>query len=327
MRILLASADSARTPTFGYRYKTAFERAGHEVVPFNYRFLHLHRFAAGRAFINRKLVTTAARTRPDLLFVVKGETFSANAIDAVKTLGVHTAGYTMDDPFDLGSNKIPALRSFDSFFCFDSSYLPALKKINPRSYWLPCAVDPALHQEVIPQPRNEPHSIGFAGSHYPNRQIFLNKLADLPLAVSGYRWQEKTQNTPLAKAVQPAIHHADKKLADLREVCKTFNQTKINLNIHFTHSKRSPNLRTFEIPATNSFELCDYLADLHTMFSIGKELVVYKNVADCRKKIQYYLDNTQERRKIAKAGQKRVLKDHTFDNRVRDVLRAIKNEL
>lgn len=198
---------------------------------------------------------------------------------------------------------------------------------NPNSHVLPCAVDPNLHREIIPSSqRTEKYDIGFYGSHYPNRQVFLEQLADMPLTLAGFRWEEMTRRTPLADKTLPVRFNADKNIAGLTTLCKLFNETKINLNVHFTHSKHSPNLRTFEVLATNSFELCDDLPDLHRMFSVGKEIASFSDITECRKKIMYYLDNPQERRRISVAGRRRVLAEHTFVHRMRDALRAINKD-
>ncbi|HSU72664.1 MAG TPA: glycosyltransferase [Candidatus Binatia bacterium] len=327
MRILLVSSGSWARPSFGYRMKAALERLGHEVIPFNQRALQLHRFPAGRAFLGRHLLALARRKQPDVLLVDKGESIPPGTVTAIGKEGIKTACWMLDDPFgtDNSMNALSNIAEYDGFFCFDSTYLPELKKINPGSYFLPCAVDPSMHREIIPErERAEKYDISFIGSHYPNRQEFLTRLADLPLNIWGYRWKEKTQGTPLAPRVHAEVYRQDKRENDLRATCRLFNETKINLNVHFTHSKRSPNLRAFEIPATKSFELCDYLPDLEQLFVIGKEIAVYRSADDCRRRIRYYLDHPDERRKIARAGYKRVLAEHTFDHRMRTLLSTLK---
>ncbi|MEK6849873.1 MAG: glycosyltransferase, partial [Nanoarchaeota archaeon] len=202
------------------------------------------------------------------------------------------------------------------------------RKHNPHSHFLPLAVDPSLYAEQIPfDKRDEKYSVSFYGSHYPNRQQFFQHLADLPLTLVGFRWAEKTRDTPLASRVLPLQLNSDRSMTDLAKVCEFFNKTKINLNVHFTHSVNSPNLRTFEIPATKSFQLCNDLPDLHTMFVPDKELVLYKDIADCRKKIKHYLEHPEERKRIAAAGYRRVIAEHTFDHRMKDALRVILQDM
>ena len=106
-------------------------------------------------------------------------------------------------------------------------------------------------------------------------------------------------------------------------MCEIFNTSKINLNIHYPHSRESVNLRTFDVLATKSFLLCDYFEELPNLFEIDKEIVCYKDVKELRKKIEYYLENEDERNKIIEAGYKRVLKEHTFYHRMKAILDTI----
>ena len=59
------------------------------------------------------------------------------------------------------------------------------------------------------------------------------------------------------------------------------------------------------------------------MFDIGKEIVVYNNLADLDNKVKYYLDNEEERESIAKAGYERSKKDHTYFERSKRLVEII----
>ena len=231
MRILLITSDNCKAPSVGYRMRAALKRAGQSVFCFNYRSFQLHRFSLGRAIIARALLQRAHSVRPDIAFILKGETIQSATIQALKHQGIHTVCWTLDDPFgtDNPSNNIPAMPDYDTFFSFDSSYIPALKKINPHSHFLPLAVDPTLHAEQINlYQRREIYPISFYGSHYPNRQTFLEQLADIPITIMGFRWVQKTTNTSLHKYVISSNLNSDRSMSDLKKVCTFFNQTKIS---------------------------------------------------------------------------------------------------
>ncbi|MFM6368666.1 MAG: glycosyltransferase, partial [Dolichospermum sp.] len=55
--------------------------------------------------------------------------------------------------------------------------------------------------------------------------------------------------------------------------------------------------------------------NLPELFEPEKEVVTYKSVEECIEKVKWLLDHPQEREAIAKAGQVRTLRDHTFDKR------------
>ena len=50
------------------------------------------------------------------------------------------------------------------------------------------------------------------------------------------------------------------------------------------------------------------------------EIVIAKNQDDWFEKIEYYIKNSDKRNDIILAGQKRVLKDHTYHNRAQQFL-------
>ena len=49
----------------------------------------------------------------------------------------------------------------------------------------------------------------------------------------------------------------------------------------------------------------------------------YNSLDELVEKIKYYLKNDREREKIALAGQKRTLKDHTFFERAKKLLEIV----
>ena len=104
------------------------------------------------------------------------------------------------------------------------------------------------------------------------------------------------------------------------EVNTVYNSTKICLNIHHRQSKEGVNPRTFEILGAGAFQLIDYKKELEDMFDIGREIVCYKNEADLLDKIEYYLENEDERNKIARRGHEIVKKKHTYKHRAETIL-------
>jgi len=320
-KVLLAGAEEAIYPSWSYQLSCAFEKLGFDVKNYNYRAHQLHRFKLTNKFLNLGLIKAAKKYKPDLLLVMKGGTLYPGTINKINKLGIKTVNWTLDEPFGkyLKLNKITNIEEYDYFFVFDPYYLKELKEINPHSYYLPCAGSPDVQKEIVPiNQRKYICDVGFLGSHMPNREKLLNHLTNYDLKIWGYRWNNI--EGPLKKHVQHNILTG-------KEMCKCFNLTKINLNIHFPHSIESVNLRTFEILATNSFQLCDYFKEIPNLFKMDKEIVCYKDAEELKEKIEYYLDNEEERLKIAKAGQLRTLNEHTVFHRIKEILRVMKNKI
>ena len=69
--------------------------------------------------------------------------------------------------------------------------------------------------------------------------------------------------------------------------------------------------------------LTDYVKGIENFFKLGKEVVCYHNVAELKKLTDYYLKHEQERISIAKAGQKRFIKEHKVIDRIKEMLKTI----
>ena len=74
------------------------------------------------------------------------------------------------------------------------------------------------------------------------------------------------------------------------------------------------NQRTFKIPACGGFEICDNVTALRRYFTENEMVTAGINAKDWRKKIDYYLENEEERIMIQRAGTRRALKNHTYHN-------------
>lgn len=81
-------------------------------------------------------------------------------------------------------------------------------------------------------------------------------------------------------------------------------------------------IRTYQLPANGVMQVCDCPEGLDQVFDVGKEIVVYHSIDEAIDLIKYYLDNDEERKKIAAEGFKRAIKDY---NRETTFLRALKD--
>jgi spore maturation protein CgeB len=107
-----------------------------------------------------------------------------------------------------------------------------------------------------------------------------------------------------------------------------FNRSKIVLNIHIgVAGDYAGNMRMFEVTGVGSCLLTDNKKNIHELFEIGTEVVVYDNTDDCIRKVKWLLEHDEEREKIAKAGQKKTLEMHTVENRCRTIIDIINAEL
>ena len=92
--------------------------------------------------------------------------------------------------------------------------------------------------------------------------------------------------------------------------------SKITFNNHINVSSHSAsNMRLYEATGVGTCLLTDWKENLPEFFEPDTEIVTYRSVDECVEKVQWLLAHPQQREQIAKAGQARTLKDHTFAQR------------
>jgi spore maturation protein CgeB len=112
------------------------------------------------------------------------------------------------------------------------------------------------------------------------------------------------------------------------DMYQKFYNSKITINNHGDAAgDNAGNIRLFEATGTGTCLLTDYKKNLEDFFEIDKEIVVFKDPADCIKKINYLLQNEDKRMAIAAAGQKRTLNEYSYAQRMNKLDRIIKENL
>lgn len=113
----------------------------------------------------------------------------------------------------------------------------------------------------------------------------------------------------------PALGHS---------IARIFNAAKIVLNVHDeTDIGFKPNMRTFEATGCRTLLLSDRAFGLERFFTSCEELVCYSDETELVKLAGHYLDSSTERTSIAEKGQRRAYRDHTYDQRLEEMLKVV----
>lgn len=110
---------------------------------------------------------------------------------------------------------------------------------------------------------------------------------------------------------------------DMKELHDRMRRTPICLNVLKGNWETGLILRHFEVPAYGGFMLTYETAELSACFEIGKECDVFHNEAELLEKVHYYMDHPEQRREIAAAGQRRVLKEHLYSHRITTLVKLL----
>jgi spore maturation protein CgeB len=104
--------------------------------------------------------------------------------------------------------------------------------------------------------------------------------------------------------------------------------SKMTLNHHIgIADPYANNMRLFEATGVGTLLITDWKVNLHDMFEAGKEVVAYRSAEECVELIRYYLEHGDEREAIARAGQRRTLREHTYYQRMQELADIVERYL
>ncbi|OQY09278.1 MAG: hypothetical protein B6I30_10040 [Desulfobacteraceae bacterium 4572_187] len=168
-------------------------------------------------------------------------------------------------------------------------------------FW-PEAAHPEIHKSYdIPFE----YDVSFVGACYGWRPKFIEKLRKLGVNVTcfGKGWPNGS-------------------LSD-ENMIRLYSKSRINLGfsgIGYSRKLMCLKGRDFEVPMSGGLYLTQNNPELSLVFDIGKEIVTYKDEADCARIISELLANPRLASNIRQAGQKRCLLEHTYEARWNQVL-------
>ena len=144
--------------------------------------------------------------------------------------------------------------------------------------------------------------VSFCGQNYGDRQDLLKQLK---VECYGRGWPNG--------------------MLDFPEMAKTLSKSKMSINFsRGADGTMQMKCRPFEVSACNTLLLCEYTDMLDQYYSVGKEVVSFRDEHELKKSIEYYLKNEDERLRIANAGFERTLSEHTWQHRFKGIFEEIK---
>jgi len=193
-----------------------------------------------------------------------------------------------------------------------------------RIEYIPIGIDPEVHHPV-PLTAEEQQRYGadvcfiggLSGRFHAARRAMVEYAIENGVNIKvwgGYR--EHFVGSPILRVWQGQIWG--------EEQVKALCAAKIGLNFHVDHHAgeldRGLNLRAFELAACGVFQLLQRVPSVGEFFEEGKEIVCFETKEEMLDKIRYYLAHESERRQIAEAARKRVLREHAWAHRVANMI-------
>jgi len=130
-------------------------------------------------------------------------------------------------------------------------------------------------------------------------------------------WTTATDQLP------PSIRAAHQGPAWGREMYRVLACSKVTVNHHGDLFPYANNQRLYEATGLGALLLTDWKENLSEMFEPGQEVVTYRSVDECANLLRYYLEHDVEREAIAAAGRRRTLEQHTYAQRMAELVDVI----
>lgn len=304
MRLLLVAPLSLPWHTSRFIIPS-FQKYDWEVIGFDYR----NPFSSEKE-VNDKLFELK-KLDFDLVLLLKGEVILP---DVLKEFPCKKALWYFDMP--IISRLIELGKVCDRFFlhmrnqALEDEYLKRGLKI----YYLPQGVDPSAHSPCRFDPKFR-SSIAFTGSFDKKREEILLKLSKKyrNLRIWGNGWEcSKVEHAWQGKPIY---------LEGYGQVCAS---SKIVLNLGREGMwDVDISARIFMTAACKGFQLSNDIETLGNYFDREKEIAVFHDAKELSQKIKFYSSHSKERKKIIEAAYKRVLSEHSYDLRIKEMLKCL----
>jgi spore maturation protein CgeB len=341
MKILYVAALS---PNDSALYRLwALERLGQHVVPLDYLsfeasnpMVHriVYRLAAGPQVerFNRDLIQIAEREKPDLLWADKILWMQPRTLDHLRSLGIATVSYMIDNPF--GPRRDPGWRLYMKGIPHydlhivqrDKNILDYRQRGARDVIKIQTAYEPTIH---FPPPQgwsdsDRDREVSFVGTPYDDRASVLTRLSkEFAVSISGNERSWK-------RALDPGAFSKLYREGELyrQQYREAIWRSKINLSF-ITHSNLDEFVhKSFEIAGCGGFLLAERSQGHLDRFREDEEAVFFTGYDELAAKIRRYLRDEAARARIAAAGQARAHRDgYHNDRQVATILERAKSIL
>ena len=272
------------------------------------------------------VVTNLAEDPPDLVLALAQAPLNLAVLEHLRKKKFLTAMWFVENYRHLTYWQQLA-GGYDYWFVIQqASCFEALRRAGARQVnYLPMAADPDLHRSLrltADERAEYGADVSFVGAGYANRRTvlpgWLSK--NWSFKLWGNEWEG-------ADALASVLQRGGARI-DTETCIKVFNATAVNLNLHscagdgLDPDADFVNPRTFELAACGAFQLVDERSLFHDLFA-PKEMVRFTAVAQVPALIRTWLADSSGRREIAAAGRRRVLAQHTYTHRMRELLAVI----
>jgi spore maturation protein CgeB len=212
--------------------------------------------------------------------------------------------------------------AYDLVFSVVANFVDYFRAQGLKSELLRLAFEPLVLERFNGRKPSIPVSfVGQLSSAHPSRLQALEFICSrIPVQV----WAPSLDGVP---GDSPVIRCHRGKAWGI-EMYDVLQKSMMTLNHHIdVAGEYAGNARLFEATGIGTLLITDWKKNLHEMFEPGREVIAYRSPDECVELVRYYLEHDREREAVARAGQQRTLREHTFDCRMQELADIIEKYL
>ncbi len=308
MKVVILSKSKRHTRIYFY-FKKAFQQLGHQVLWLKYPKLKRY---LGEKWADRSAGLVFSAFKPDLLFV-HGPDASPGLLTKLEGQ-IPMVMYFDDCLTGISRQKFEdvlcSAGQADIFYLTNRGEIPIYREKGVNARFITGGCDPEAHYRVSSPAKHYHSEVAFIGKpSTPERVDFLRRVAaNFDLKIWGHGWES------LGLKSQAAHVYA----AEYRNICAGAKIV-LGWNVDPTIDLYFSN-RTWYTLGCGGFLLTAYSPNLEELFQRGGELDWFTTVEECCEKIGYYLENDEERRKIADAGYQLAHTKYRYSDMVKRIM-------
>jgi spore maturation protein CgeB len=274
--------------------------------------------------IQQGLLSFVIEFQPSHIIIFKGMEVLPSTLKIWRNKKIKIINYNPDNPFIFsgrgsGNNNLTnSISLFDLYVSYDKDIVQQLKLKNVNSILIPFGFDieDFDFEQIIDEP--EILRVCFVGNPDSERVNFIKKLNsyNIPIDLYGNGWGKYIQSSTIN--IFPSVYGI--------EFSKTLRKYAVQLNLMRIHNVDSHNMRSFDIPGVGGIMLAPKTTDHALYFKDNIEVVLFENIDDCVRKINYLLHCDPTKRELIRTNSRKIsIKNYTYQNRVSQLNSALDN--
>lgn len=214
------------------------------------------------------------------------------------------------------------LKVYNLIFTSFPHFVKKFKDMGISAEYLKIAFEPEVLSRIGNS--NKKYNCTFVGgitnAHKRRIKILQESANKINIDFFGYGMENVCQNLSVKSRCHGEVWG--------RDMYQVLAESKVTTNVHIDIAENyANNMRLYEATGCGAMLVTDYKDNLNEIFKIGKEVVCYRNTEELVELVKYYTTHDNGRVSIAKAGQKRTLKEHTYFNRMGEIIDILQKKL